>query len=71
MTAEIVNLRQARKRKARAQSEAKANENRERFGTSGAKRRLLDATKELENKKLNGKQRTGAASAQEADDKPD
>ncbi|WP_026869204.1 DUF4169 family protein [Inquilinus limosus] len=41
---EVINLRQARKAKARAGKEAKAQENRVRFGRTGAeKRRDADA----------------------------
>lgn len=57
MTAEIVNLRQARKRKSRAEKERIAAENRTRFGRPGAERRLEDATRELETKKLDGLRR--------------
>ncbi len=71
MTAEIVNLRQARKRKARAANVAKAAENRERFGTSKSERRLRDATKQLEDRQLSGKQRNDAAPAKATDEKID
>ncbi|MDX2158195.1 MAG: DUF4169 family protein [Hyphomicrobiaceae bacterium] len=57
MSAEIVSLRQARKRKQRAEKEAAAAENRRRFGRPVAERRLQDATKELETRKLDGLRR--------------
>jgi len=59
MAAEIVNLRQARKRKARADQAAKAAENRELFGRPKALRRHQSAMNELENRDLNGKLRVG------------
>lgn len=44
MTAEIINLRQARKRRARDQKEAKAAENRAHFGRGRAEREQADLT---------------------------
>lgn len=41
MTAEIINLRQARKARARAAREAQADENRAKFGLSKAERQQL------------------------------
>lgn len=50
--AEIINLRQVRKRKAREEKENAAAANRLKFGTSKAERRLQDAQKTLDEKKL-------------------
>ena len=55
--AEIINLRQARKRRARAGKQAKAQENRLRFGRGKGQRKKDDsardkATRELDGKKL-------------------
>ncbi len=55
MTADIVNLRQARKRKQRGEREAKAQENRIRFGRSKAQISLEDAKRSLETKSLEGR----------------
>jgi hypothetical protein len=49
---EIVNLRQARKRKARAAKEAEAVENRARFGMPKAEREKRAAEDELERRRL-------------------
>jgi hypothetical protein len=49
---EVVNLRQARKRKARADRESKAAENRVAFGRTKAERRLADAGNDLERRRL-------------------
>jgi hypothetical protein len=49
---EIVNLRQARKRKARTEREAKAAENRVTFGRTKVERRLSEAGNELERRRL-------------------
>ena len=54
MTADIVNLRTARKRRAQAQKERKAEENRLRHGVARATRRHDEATKSLEEKRLDG-----------------
>ena len=54
MSAEIVNLRQARKRKARAAKEGQATENRLKHGQSKASRRHEEANKVLKKKRLDG-----------------
>lgn len=54
MTADIVNLRQVRKRKARLEREKAAETNRCLFGRSRAERQRREATKELESRKLDG-----------------
>ncbi|MCD7060946.1 DUF4169 family protein [Pelagibacterium xiamenense] len=50
--AEIVNLRQARKRKARAEKDATAAQNRLMFGRTKAERTLSDAKTALETKRV-------------------
>ncbi|WP_404404144.1 DUF4169 family protein [Pelagibacterium halotolerans] len=50
--AEIVNLRQARKRKARAEKDAKAAQNRIQFGRTKAERNLSDAKNALDAKRV-------------------
>ncbi len=52
--ADIVNLRQARKRKARADKEAQAQANRVAFGRTKEERRLGEARKDLEARRLEG-----------------
>jgi hypothetical protein len=54
MTAEIVNLRKARKAKARAADEARAAENRALFGRSKAERKATEAEKDLTLRRLDG-----------------
>ena len=54
MTAEIVNLRRARKAKARASDEAAAAENRIRFGRTKEERRSVDALATLDARRLEG-----------------
>jgi hypothetical protein len=55
--AEIVNLRQARKRKARADKEARATENRVAFGRTKEERTLSEARKDLETRRLEAHKR--------------
>lgn len=55
--ADIVNLRQARKRKMRREKELVAAENRIKFGRPNAERRREEATKALETRKLDGLKR--------------
>ncbi len=52
--ADIVNLRQARKRKVRAAKEAQAEANRTAFGRTKEERRLGEARKDLEARRLEG-----------------
>ena len=52
--ADIVNLRQARKRKARAEKEAQAQANRATFGRTEDERRLGEARTDLETRRLEG-----------------
>jgi Domain of unknown function (DUF4169) len=57
MSAEIVNLRQARKTKARADKEGKAAENRARFGQTKSERDRLAAEAALARRRLDQLQR--------------
>ena len=59
--AEIVNLRQARKRKARDAADAVAAANRRKHGVSKAERRLAQIARALEDKRLDGLRREPAA----------
>ncbi|MCP8937200.1 DUF4169 family protein [Alsobacter sp. SYSU M60028] len=54
MTADIVNLRRARKAKARADKDAQAAENRIRFGQPKAERSRADAIARLDASRLEG-----------------
>lgn len=56
--AEIINLREARKRKARAEKEKQAADNRIRFGRTKAERRLGDLEKCRTDRDLDGKRLT-------------
>lgn len=67
MTAEVVNLRRARKLKLRVEKEAKADENRKLFGRSKHEKRLREATRELQDKELSGKKRVIPAAADDAE----
>lgn len=53
--AEIVNLRQARKRKSRAEKETLASENRIKFGRTKAEKSSLDTRSAKEKHELDGK----------------
>ncbi len=57
MTADIVNLRQARKAKARAAGEKRAEENRVKFGRTKRERKELEASEALRVRRLEGHQR--------------
>ncbi|WP_153768271.1 DUF4169 family protein [Labrenzia sp. CE80] len=61
MSADIVNLRQARKKKARSDREKRAAENRITFGRSKAERQLSRKTETLTSARLDGHQRSGEA----------
>lgn len=52
---EIVNLRQAKKRRARAEKEAKAAANRVEFGRAKAERRKTSAERAKDKRDLDGK----------------
>jgi hypothetical protein len=55
--AEIINLRQARKRKARTDKEVRAAENRVAYGRTKEERSLTDARKDLDEKRLEAHRR--------------
>ena len=61
--AEIVNLRQARKRRARAEKDAQAEQNRLSFGRTKAEREASAAKAELEARRLEGHRRDGGEDA--------
>ena len=56
--AEVVNLRQFRKRKKRDEKEAQADANRKRHGVSTKLKKLTTAKQELEARKLDGNKLT-------------
>lgn len=60
MSAEIVNLRRARKAKARSDKEATAAANRVKFGRPKAEREIVDAKRDLAERRLDGAYREGA-----------
>ena len=60
MSAEIVNLRGARKRKARSDKEKAAATNRAKFGRSGAERRREEAEEALTQRRLEAHRREGS-----------
>ena len=61
MTADIVNLRRARKTKARAEREQQAAENRVRFGRTKAERQAQSITRERERRTHLGRELERAA----------
>jgi|LNFM01.2.fsa_nt_gb hypothetical protein len=67
MSADIVNLRQARKKRARVEREKKAAENRVAFGRPLTERRHSAATRQIQNDKLDGAQRSDAPQEGESD----
>lgn len=62
MTAEIVNLRRARKARARASDEAAAAENRIRFGRTKDERQAVKALASLDERRLEGHRLVNVAS---------
>ncbi len=68
MSGEIVNLRQARKRKARAEAEAKAADNRVRFGRTKVEKALGDARRDLEARRIEGHRLAGSPAEGEPED---
>ena len=64
MSAEIINLRRARKAKQRREAEARADENRAKFGRAKAERQATDAEKDHEARRLDFLRR------QRGDDEP-
>jgi len=65
---EVVNLRQARKRKARANKEVKAEENRQKFGQKKADKNLREALDQHAEKKLDQGKLDKPIGAPEADE---
>jgi hypothetical protein len=57
MSAEIINLRQARKAKQRRDADALAEENRAKFGRSKAERKVTQAERDLEARRLEAQRR--------------
>jgi Domain of unknown function (DUF4169) len=57
MSAEIINLRQARKAKERREAAALAEENRAKFGRSKAERKVTQAERDLEARRLEAQRR--------------
>jgi hypothetical protein len=68
MSADIVNLRQARKNRARVAKQAKATENRLLFGQPLSERRHSAAIRQMQNDKLDGAKRLNAPAEGESDD---
>jgi hypothetical protein len=68
MSADIVNLRQARKTRARAEREKKATENRSLFGRPLSERRHSAAIRQMQDDKLDGAQRLNAPEEGKSDD---
>lgn len=68
MSADVINLRRARKQKARSERERQAEANRLRFGRSKEERQQEAATKSLEDRRLDGSRRdTGDAGDRKTD----
>ena len=66
MSADIINLRQARKARARLEKEEKAQENRLQFGHSKAEKRQTEANRDLDRAKWDAHRReTADVDAQE------
>lgn len=55
--AEIINLRQARKKKARTEKEVRASENRILFGRTKAEKELTEAERSLSQRRLDAHKR--------------
>ena len=72
MSAEIINLRQAKKARARAAKEADAAANRAKFGRTKAERQMSSAESDLEARRLDAHKRdrspTGSKSKSDGDD---
>ena len=58
--AEIINLRAARKAKARAEKETEADENRARFGRPRQEQMSTEATRDMQDRKLDAHRRDGS-----------
>ncbi|HJW80111.1 MAG: DUF4169 family protein [Microvirga sp.] len=66
--ADIINLRRARKAKARAEKEAEASENRARFGRPGREQMSTEATRDMQDRKLDAHRRDGPGEDPAGDD---
>lgn len=66
MTAEIVNLRKARKARDRADKEKRAEENRVKHGRTKAEREQAEASKHLSDRKLDAHLRPPQVTSQKA-----
>ena len=66
MSAQIINLRRARKSKARREREQRAEENRLRHGLSKSERQRRDSENERAARQLDGAKLTGEESAPDA-----
>lgn len=66
MSAEIINLRQARKQRERDEKDARAAENRARFGRSKANRALEDDAQARAARSLDGHQREPTGTDEDA-----
>ena len=63
---EVINLREARKRKARAEKETEAARNRRRHGLPKSEKRLLEAEREKRARDLEDKRRDGDTAEDDA-----
>lgn len=70
MTAEIVNLRKARKVRDRAEKERRAEENRAKFGRPKAERERAKSNHEIAVRRLEAHKRTDTADPPGEDDDP-
>lgn len=68
MTAEIVNLRKARKARDRAAKEKRAEENRVKFGRTKAEREQAEASKDLSLRRLDAHKRPAEAAVKAGDE---
>ena len=66
--ADIINLRRARKAKARAEKEAEGSENRARFGRPRREQMSTDATRDMQDRKLDAHRRDGPGEDPAGDD---
>lgn len=69
--AEIINLRAARKAKARADKETKADENRARFGRPRQEQMSTEATRDMQDRKLDAHRREDAGDGEHEPDGSD
>ena len=69
--AEIINLRAARKAKARAEKETEADENRARFGRPRQEQMSTEATRDMQDRKLDAHRVDGGAGEDAEGDDPE